>query len=400
MRILFVTPFLPYPPDGDGTRLIIWNLAVELSKRHELYLLALSNGKEPPAALEAVRGCFTKVIRVPTKEGGLHKVGAFLRSLISGRPYGIEKFFVPCFVKELDSLADATHFDAIHVDSYLMAQYRGRRENVTWLLSAHDSRSLTLRDRLAGSRNSDNALMTWLMSREIRLMQHYEATQYAQFGSCIVVAEKDRAHLQALNPCLRLHVVPNGVRMERDTWQPPADPHGIAFVGDIGYFPNEDAVLTFARQSFPTIRQHVPDASFFVVGRNPSPEVRALQDTYRGVQVTGEVADVREYIRRCSVSVAPLRYGSGVKNKILDAWAEGRPVVAFDEACTGLREGFDQIIIRSSTPATMAEDVVRILRNTETARHIGVRAMAFVRKHHSWEETARHYEDIYAGRKQ
>ena len=80
MRILFVTPFLPYPPDADGTRLIIWNIAQELAKRHELTLLALSDRAEPKESVDAVRQCFREVIRIPLGNGIARKGGAFFRS--------------------------------------------------------------------------------------------------------------------------------------------------------------------------------------------------------------------------------------------------------------------------------------------------------------------------------
>jgi glycosyltransferase involved in cell wall biosynthesis len=396
MQILFLAPFLPYPPDADGARLIIWNVAQELSKRHELTLLALSYGTEPRESIDAVRQCFREVVRIPVGNGVARKGGAFVRSFISGRPYGVEKFSFQEVQGEVQRLVDSGTFDAVHVDSYMMAQYRGRQKNTRWVLSAHDSRSLTLQDRIAASHNVRGPF-AWLGSRELRLMRQYEAIEYTKYSSCIVVSEKDRMHLKELNPSLNVRVIQNGVRANGDAWEPPAELHGIAFVGDMGYFPNEEAVLTFTHQVFPSIQESVPDASFYVVGRNPSAEVRALQNLYKGLYVTGEVTDVREYLRRCGVSVAPLRYGSGVKNKILDAWAVGRPVVAFDEACTGLNAGFEEIIVRSSSPAEMAGEVIRILKDADLGRKLGMLAKPFVREHHSWEQAARQYEEVYQG---
>jgi glycosyltransferase involved in cell wall biosynthesis len=395
MRVLFVTPFLPYPPDGDGTKLIIWNLAEELSRRSKLSLLCFGPLDASSGMFESVKGLFPTIEMVPLDEGALGKVNAMAKSARSGRPYAVEKFSSALMSKQLARLLHSGTFDAVHVDTYAMAQYIPPMRQIPFIVAPHDSRSLTLRELLRFG-NRLTAARRFYLQRELRLMERYEARVYMEYDACVVVAEPDRSHLLGLNPLIKTHVIPNGVRLTSDSYTPPEEHCGVVFVGDMGYGPNIEAAVGLAVEVFPRVRELIPQAKLFIVGRNPAKPVLSLHSLDKGVIVTGEVSDVRSYIRRCAVSVAPVRYGSGVKNKVLDALSLGRRVIAYPSACFGLADGYRDFVTVVESPQGMIQEIVHALQGNNDDR--GTERIQFVRDNHSWKATAEQFEILYQGR--
>jgi glycosyltransferase involved in cell wall biosynthesis len=393
MRILFVTPYVPFPPYGDGTKLIIWNLAKELAQRHELSLICFGNSRDT-VALRTLKDCFSQVTVVPDSYSAASRLVSAARSLASGRPHSVEKFRNKELRRQVADLVLTGNFDVVHVDTYVMAQYYREHTRVRWIIAPHDARSLTL-EELHRCTPRSRIIKRLYLGREMELMRKYESTTYDRFASCVVVSERDRDYLLNLNQSIPAVVVRNGVRQNTVGWTPPMESQGIAFVGDMGYAPNAAAATWFVQSIFPHVRETVPAVRFYIVGRNPGPAILHLHSEEHGVIVTGEVDDVREYIRRCAVSVAPIKHGSGVKNKILDALALGRPVVAFAPACSGLAEGYQNVVRQVDSDEEMIHQVAGLLKSNNEV--LGAKSMAFVRDHHSWASTASQYERLYRG---
>jgi len=393
MKILFVTPFVPYPPDADGTKLITWNVASILAQRHEIILVAFSDSSE--ADLSTIRRVFSRIHLVEQRETISSRGIALGQSVVRQLPYSIQKFRSRQMLHMLSNVLQSTKVDVVHVETYAMAQYVDIMRSMRRIASIHDSRSLTLAEQIRHSGKSP--VMKTFLKRELSLMQKYEATAYSRFDASVVVSENDRDYLLALNSTTNVVVINNGVSVAPGDWKPPSEQLGVVFTGDLGYFPNEDAALFFAREVLPLVQERVPGAIFFVVGRNPSEPILRLARDNASVVVTGEVSDIREYVERCAVSVAPIRFGSGVKNKILDALAVGRPVVALESSCTGLAQGFEKFVKSSMSAAAFAGHIIDILSKPSLVETMGRSARDFVRMHHSWELTALAYERVYTG---
>ena len=393
MKILFVTPYIPYPPEADGTKLIIWNVAKQLAKKHELILVAFGEPSEVESS--PLRDVFRQVHFVELQQSLTSRALSFGRSVATKLPYSVEKFQKRQMVDVLSHVLLSTTVDVVHVETYALAHYVDIIHSTRCIASVHDSRSLTLAEEIRHAKKSP--AMTGFLRRELALMQKYEATVYSKFDASVVVSEHDKNYLLSLNNATNIVVINNGVASADGEWKPPSEQLGIVFTGDLGYFPNEDAVIFFTREILPRVRERIPDAQFFVVGRNPSKSIMDLAAHNVSVIVTGEVPSIREYVERCAVSVAPIRYGSGVKNKILDALAVGRPVVALESACSGLARGFEEFVRRSTSAEAFAGHVIDILLTPSLVETIGRRARDFVRTEHSWERTAVAYERVYTG---
>jgi glycosyltransferase involved in cell wall biosynthesis len=154
----------------------------------------------------------------------------------------------------------------------------------------------------------------------------------------------------------------------------------------MSYFPNQEAVNYFARKVLPLIRDSVPKARFLIVGRNPNRNVLRLQ-RMDGVEVTGFVADVRTYLAKAQVAVAPFAIAAGIQNKILEAMAYGLPVVATSRTAQGLSPKVAEMIDTGDTADEMASKIVLLLRDFDLARRKGVEGRRRVGEEYKWENS-------------
>jgi glycosyltransferase involved in cell wall biosynthesis len=154
-------------------------------------------------------------------------------------------------------------------------------------------------------------------------------------------------------------------------------------------------MLFFSRRVLPLIRQQVPEASLQIVGRQPSKAIKALDDDRQGIEVTGPVEDIREYFDNAMIYVCSLRSGSGIKNKILEAWAMRTPVVATSLSCEGIDVTPGEDIIIADSPAEIASAVIRLIGDENERRRLTDNARRKVEADYSWERRARQVEEIF-----
>ncbi|MGB3927420.1 MAG: glycosyltransferase, partial [Sphingobium sp.] len=158
------------------------------------------------------------------------------------------------------------------------------------------------------------------------------------------------------------------------------------FTGQMDYRPNVEAVDSFARQTLPAIRSLHPNARFAIVGRNPTPQVQALGQL-PGAVVTGAVPDVRGWLAAADVVVAPLRIARGVQNKVLEAMAMARPVVASPQAAEGIDARDEAHLLVAANPAEEAAKIVALLADPARAAALGRAARARMEQRYRWSAT-------------
>jgi len=208
------------------------------------------------------------------------------------------------------------------------------------------------------------------------------------FDACVVAGPKDAALLRRISGRDTVHVVPNGVEVQAlKTAAEEAAAPTVAFTGVMAFPPNVDAVRYFVDAVWPAVRARVPDARFLIAGRHPTPEVARLAEA-AGVEVLGEVPDMTAVLRQAWVAVAPMRSGAGIKNKVLEAWAVGTPVVMSPAAANGLSLDPAAETLVAEDPGRMAEIVARLLTNPEERRRLGAAAHRLALEH-AWEDAAR-----------
>jgi sugar transferase (PEP-CTERM/EpsH1 system associated) len=224
----------------------------------------------------------------------------------------------------------------------------------------------------------------------------YEGSIAHRYDRCLVVTEAERAELQRAIPHARVEVAPNGVDCERFAPSGTApDEDRLVFVGVMDYFPNEEGMEFFCREVLPIVRRARPGCTLWIVGARPTRRVRALEAT-PGVHVTGAVDDVRSYLDRAAVVVVPLRLARGIQNKVLEAMAMARPVVASSQAFEGVDATAGVHALVADDPQAFADAVVELLRDPGRRRHMGRAAREVMVERYSWEAQVARLEAIYA----
>lgn len=208
----------------------------------------------------------------------------------------------------------------------------------------------------------------------------------------IGVNPTDSKLLHWLGGVRRVVTIPNGVDMDyfrpNELSNAAVKPRSLVFWGRMDFEPNVDAVTWFAHNTWPTLRHRHNDATWQIVGKNPHPSVQALSQI-PGIQVLGEVDDIRPYAQTATATILPIRCGGGIKNKLLEAAAMGRPIVASPKALNGLAYSpEDKPALQSQTTSQWVETIERLWSDPLLAAQIGNKALRWVHTHHTWRGAA------------
>jgi len=303
-----------------------------------------------------------------------------MRSLFQmQRPYRFE----PELQHAFDQILRDQPFDAVLVMGVDLLQYT-QHCPVPVIADLVDEPLLaTLREiRLQGL--SANSLR---MAKHLVELFPYLRRNCRRARHCILVSQQDARWLRCIVPGAPVSVVPNGV--DADYFQPaglPVNPREIVFSGIMGFPPNIAAAQYFASRVFPKIRTAIPDCRWSIVGGSPAREVQALAGP--NIRVTGFVPDLRPWLEQAAVIVSPLVSGGGMKNKILEAWALAKAVVATPLGCAGVgvRDGVDLLVARNASE--FAAKTIHLLTHPDEARKLGCCARQAVAVNHSWNDKA------------
>lgn len=378
MKILVLTPTFPSPTWGAGTR--NYYLLKMLARRHTVALLSLVDGAEDAEKLALVQDVLASVrcVRRPASRSKRVQQLAHLARL---QPYALAVNEYDEVQRALDEMLAEDDYDAVLFESVLISRYR-LPATVRRIIDQHNVEYevswRTYRNEGAGWRK-------WYNWCESRLLKPAELALCRRADLVLTTSVPDQLTLRRQVPGARIEVVPNGVDLA--TFQRASGeciPDRIVFTGAMNYYPNIDAVLAFANQCWPRIREQIPTATWAIVGREPSAEVRKLGEL-PGVLVTGGVADVRPYLESAAVALAPLQVGGGTRLKILEAFAMGKAVVSSSIGCEGLEVVSGEHLLVEDQPEAFARAVVQLLRDEDMRNRLGHAGRALVEEKYSWE---------------
>ena len=399
MRLLFLTPQVPYPPQ-KGTALRNWGLVAGLAARHRVSLLSfLAPGQDAQPAPPLTVACQ----RVETVSQPLRPLSRRLRDLVLTRqPDMGTRLGSPAFRSRLAFWLAQEPFDIVHVEGIELAPYldviEAARPRPLVVFDDHNCEYLLqqrafLTDLRIPARwpGAAYSFVQW------RRLCRYEADVCRRADHVLAVSEADAMALRKLVLGLEVTIVPNGIdtqtyRPEVSNLQPPNST--LVFTGTMDFRPNVDAVLWFAREVLPQVRAEVPDASFVVVGQRPHRRLESLRSD-PAVTLTGWVENSRPYIAQAAVYVAPLRMGGGTRLKLLEAMAMGKAMVATRMGAEGYPVTHERELLLADTPGEFAAAVVKLLRAPIRRSEMGRVARAFVERLYDWRVIVPTVEDLY-----
>jgi len=294
------------------------------------------------------------------------------------------------------SLLDTGDFDLVHVDQIKMGQYVERVNDLPKLIDKHNAYAHVVR----GVAETERSLPRRLAARlDWPKLARYEGWLCRQFDRVVAVTEEDRAVLQewAGQP-LDITVIPIAAN-PRDRKPVPRRPDAknILSVGSMFYPPNVDGTLWFVEAVYPRIKLGLPDAHLCLVGNRPAPDIRRLAQKDPGIEVTGYVPDLQPYLERSAVLIAPLRFGSGMRVKILDALTWGMPIVSTSLGCQGIAATSGENILIADEADDFADKVVQVIRNRELADHLATNGRRLIEEQYDWQTVYQKLDEVYAG---
>lgn len=403
MKLLFVTPQLPYPPQ-KGTTTRNFNIIKNLSRDHEVHLISFGDSRDYEA-LATLRG-FCQSVEVcdaPARTMSSRLRDLFLNPLpdlaIRLASLGLARKLRETLlnrrfdVLQIEGLEMTWHWKAIWADEKVRSAVGAivlDEHNAEYVLQQRAFEiDRTMPARWVGAFYS---LVQW------QKLRRYEADICRRVDAVVVVSEADKEALETITRLPRVAVVPNGVDVDYFKLnEPEAEEKAptLLFTGTMDFRPNVDAVNWFCKEILPLIHQEIPEAEFYVVGRDPLPSVLELGRDPR-VFVAGFVEDVRPYFRQASVYVVPMRFGGGIRFKVLEAMAAGVPVVSTTMGAEGIEVESERHLVVADDPDSFAQCVVRLLREKGRRRAMIENARSVIERKYDWRNIVPKLEELYA----
>jgi glycosyltransferase involved in cell wall biosynthesis len=394
MNILLLTQVLPYPPDS-GPKVKTYNMVKFISQNHNLTLVSFVRGDQAREVEHLKRFC-KAVYTVPIRRTRLNDGLALVKSLATSTPWFMARDDVREMRALLADLCQREIIDIVHADQLNMAQYANQVPCASRILDAHNALWLLYRRLAQTTHNFWEALF---LEREWRLLKRYEGAICRTFDAVLTVSEADKAALEeASGGKGNLMVAP--IAVDPETIQPvPRVPQAdhILHIGTMFWPPNVDGVLWFLRKVYPIIQQARPDVHFDIVGARPPKEVTESGRSLEGVTVTGYVKEPEEYLRKTGVMVVPLLAGGGMRVKILEALAEGLPIVTTSIGCEGIAVENGRHLLVADSPQEFAQATLRLLNDRSFANTLARNGRELIEKNYDYHFAYRPVNLVYEG---
>lgn len=397
MNILLLTQVVPNPPDS-GPKVKTYHLLRHLAAQHRVTLVTFTRNAQEEAHAAALREICAEVHTVHLRRSRPLDLAAAARSLISRRPFIIERDGSRAMHELLSRLvfeasAAGQPFDLVHADQLNMAQF-AEPLPLPRLLDQHNAVWMIF-ERLADQKRGP---ARWFLRREAKLLQRYEGRICADFEAVTVVSDEDRRGLiKAMGRERDLPIIPIAVDCAAE--QPiPRSPgaKAILSLATMMWPPNVDGVCWFANEIYPLVRRAVPETRFYVCGPRPTADVRALPERDPTIEVTGYVDDPRPYIAGSACLIVPLRSGGGMRVKILEALARGIPVVSTTIGYEGIDLTPGEHLLVADTPSDFADAVALLLRDPELGARIAAAGRRRVLEKYDWRAVCPAMDAVHA----
>lgn len=362
-KVLYLTHRMPFPPD-KGDKITTFNFLRHLAAHHEVYLGAFVDSEADWEHVDKLKTycAETKLIKIDPLRQRAYSTLAFLQGASISEVYHRDselQAWVDRTVQRHGIRTGLAYCSAMA--PYLAGPKFANLRRVTHYADVDSEKWKTYAE-------TKRPPMSWVYGREARTLLALERGMSQQYDITSFVSDADAALYRQLAPesAAKVRVIPNGV--DTDYFSPevafetPYAPgtQAIVFTGAMDYWPNADAVVWFANEVFPLVRQQLPQAQFWIVGSKPGAEVKKLE-SIAGVHVTGRVPDVRPYLAHAGAVVAPLRVARGTQNKVLEAYAMARSVVMTSAAANGLLPADFIAANTHDEPPAMARAVAQAL---------------------------------------
>jgi len=397
--LLIIVHRIPFPPD-KGDKIRSYHILKHLAEHYRVTVACMIDDLADLAHVAALREMVHQV-HYQVRTTKMMKLYA-IWSIFTVRSFSQQCFYSKKLQSEIDGYLDQYDPAAILCFCSSSAEYLFR--------SRHGFEELKKKVLLNDLIDVDSekwgqyaekhtGVMRWLYRREARLLLPCELRIAAEFDRTFLVSDEEKKVLAAHGWVDKVEALSNGVDLNYfspdkvSKQQSPTADCRLVFSGAMDYWPNIEGAVWFAEKIFPIVKESVLEAQFCIAGRNPTDEVLALKKI-SGVEVTGTVPDMRDYLSTATICVVPLLIARGIQNKVLEAMAMEKPVIATTGAATGTKAVDGEAIIVADDEQVMANEIIGLLGDKQRQLEIGCKAREYVEREHSWESHLARLDEI------
>jgi glycosyltransferase involved in cell wall biosynthesis len=394
LRLLFLLPFPPRLDATDGGGRAMAQLLARLAERHDVALLCLRTPSEPGTDATIQERCqhVEEVPHLPSDANGWRGRAQLISSFLQGIPVWARAAATPSYAARLRDLARTWQPDIIQIQYHVMAQYVSALDGCSAprVLTQYEPGAGAARD-IWKSGQGEGRFVPYL---DMLAWQRFEQRILRAVQAMVVLTERDRQALTETRGGLRVVCIPLGT----DVPAIPLDPLGeaqlsLTFVGNFAHPPNVDAAVRLADSILPSLLARFDPLTLYIVGDHPPPQLCERANLH--VVVTGKVTDVSPYLDRAAVVPVPLRWGGGMRVKVLEALAAGKAVVASPLAVEGLdlQDGVQVLI--ADTDEQFSNTISKLLADPQRRGQLAERARAWACANLRWDNSVLAYENLY-----
>lgn len=390
MKILLLTPYLPYPPSSGG-QVRSYNLIRELYKKHDITLFCyIRDDKERQFIPELEKYC--KKVKVFKRRKAWSPLNILLAG-ISPYPFLVAIYLSPTFRRAVSRELKEEPYDLIHSETfYVMPNIPKTKVPI---LLVEQTIEYLVYQIFVEMLPSFLLPIKPLLLLDVAKIRWWERFFWNKAKRLAAMSEEDKNVMLKIAPKLKIDVVANGVDINHfaKTRKVKHEPT-VLFVGQFKWLPNSDAAKFLAYSIWPLIKKNYKDAKLWIVGRNPSPEILALQQL-EDIKVDGGVEDIRDAYGRADVLLAPIRNGRGTRYKILEAMATKTPIVGTSLAVEGIDVRDGEEVLIGETPEELANRTVEILKNPQLGKKLAESAYQKVKEKYNWKVISDNLDRVY-----
>lgn len=389
MKVLMLTPYLPFPPlSGGQTR--SYNLIKNLSKHHEITLFSLiKDDSEKKYVKELEKYC--KKIRVFKRSKSPWTLRNILLTGFSQYPFLVIRNLVPEEKKAVEEELKNTKYDLIHAECFYVMPHIPKTEIPILMVEQ------TIEYSVYKHFVEDQApfLIRPLLWLDVLKLKHWETKIWKSADKVVAMSDSDKKAMTGLVPKLDINIVPNGIDIEYFSREPKEtrDHPKVLYVGNFKWLQNVEAVDLLIDEVWPKMKKQIPNLKLWIVGMNITDGIK--QKAVGDIEITEAIPDIRDAYSNATVLVTPIKGPGGTRLKILEAMASGMPIATTSVGAEGLEVSNGEQMLISDNMDELANQAVKIIRDKDLARKLGENARKFVREKFSWQISADELDKIY-----
>jgi polysaccharide biosynthesis protein PslH len=401
MKILWISHFLLYPDTGYGALQRSRGLLLELCKKHEVTLVSCYRdvdieiaGSLVNAQRDLEKHC-ASVILVYNNMTRNKKAFDAAKSILTTIPYSVSLYRSSQLEQKIMELFSASEFDVMHSDTLGLTEFILDKipDMTVKVLNHHNIESNMMLRRI---QKEQNPLMKLFLRNEWFKLNNYEKRFCQYYDVNLVVSDIDGERLHEISSTSNTVTIENAVDCDYFTHHLRSEESSsLIFTGSLDWYPNADAMIYFCRMVWPSLLKRYSDITLTIIGKNPPDKLRLLVEGEIRIQLKGRVEDVRPYVAQSRVFICPIRDGGGTRLKILDALAQGIPVVSTDIGCEGINILDGENILIANTSDEFISKISFLMSDLEACNKLSLNGRKYVEDNYSFNTIGSKLSDLY-----